>query len=184
VTGPHGTQPVDAFAGAQRRSWHSWIAGADGILALAAAILLPFGLMLILLGWYGAAHTPYLFEQVPYLISGGLVGLGLMLAGGLLYFGSWIARSSATQQASSNEIIALLQEIREELANRPEPPTRTAGKNGREQRLVATATGSMLHRPDCSVVAGRSGVKSVSESSGLRPCGLCDPLSTGSPATL
>ncbi len=175
---------ADPFAGAGRPSLRSWLAGSGTILSLVAVILLPLGLMVILLGWYGAAHTPYLFEQVPYLISGGLVGLGLMLAGGLLYFGSWIARSTATQQASNDELIGLLLDIREELANRPETATapaqrtrRSAGANG---SLVATATGSMVHRPDCTVVAGRSGLKKVGADSGLRPCGICDPLSAGS----
>ena len=170
-----------ALAGRRLRTW---LATSGTVLTLAAVILLPLGLMVILLGWYGAAHTPYLFEQVPYLISGGLAGLGLMLAGGLLYFGSWIARSSATAQASNDELIALLLDIREELASRPEvesaaPPQRTRRRpaNG---SLVATATGSMLHRPDCSVVAGKSGLKKVGPDSGLRPCGICDPLSAGS----
>jgi hypothetical protein len=171
----------DPFATAGRRSLRSRFATSDAILAAAAAVLLPLGLLVILLGWYGAAHTPYLFEQVPYAISGGMVGLGLVIAGGLLFFGSWIARSSAAQQASSEEVIALLQEIRDGLALRDEPAPRQVkgGSNGKSGRLVATATGSMLHRPDCSVVTGRSGLKTVSESSGLQPCGLCDPLSTG-----
>jgi hypothetical protein len=174
---------ADPFADAGRPSLRSWLASSGTLLTLVAVILLPLGLMVILLGWYGAAHTPYLFEQVPYLISGGLAGLGLMLAGGLLYFGSWIARSSATAQASNDELIGLLLDIREELANRPDEVaaptqrTRRAASNG---SLVATATGSMMHRPDCSVVAGKSGLKKVGPDSGLRPCGICDPLSAGS----
>lgn len=169
----------DPFAGARRRGLRGWLAGADSVLALAAAILLPLGFMIILLGWYGAAHTPYDFEQTPYLISGGLGGLGIMLAGGLLYFGSWIARSSAAQQASSDELLSVLLDIRDELAHRPEQATspRTRKGNG---TLVATATGSMMHRPDCTVVAGRSGLKPAKADSGLRPCGLCDPLSADS----
>lgn len=170
----------DPFGTAGRPSLRSRFATSDAILAAGAAVLLLLGLFVILLGWYGAAHTPYLFEQVPYAISGGLFGLGLVIAGGLLYFGSWIARSSAKQQASNDQVIALLQEVRDGLALRDEPPPRQVkgGSNGRG-RLVATATGSMLHRPDCSVVTGRSGLKTVTETSGLQPCGLCDPLSTG-----
>ena len=170
----------DPFATAGRRSMRSRFATSDAILAAAAAVLLSLGLCVILLGWYGAAHTPYLFEQVPYAISGGLVGLALVIAGGLLFFGSWIARSSAVQQASTDEVIALLREIRDGLVLRDEPvPRQVKGSNGNgRERLVATATGSMLHRSDCSVVTGRSGLKTVSESSGLQPCGLCDPLST------
>src|SRR5437660_736369 len=44
-------------------------------LVVAGGILMPLGLVFTLLGWYGAAHTTRLFEQVPYLISGGIIGL-------------------------------------------------------------------------------------------------------------
>src|SRR6185437_1264256 len=30
--------------------------------------LIVFGFVCILLGWYGAAHSPYLYQEVPYLI--------------------------------------------------------------------------------------------------------------------
>ncbi|MCW2669736.1 MAG: hypothetical protein JWO27_1633, partial [Frankiales bacterium] len=59
----------------------SRIRGVESILAIVSAVVLPLGLAMILLGWYGAAHSSYLFEQVPYLISGGLLGLGLVMAG-------------------------------------------------------------------------------------------------------
>jgi hypothetical protein len=45
--------------------------------------LIVFGFVCILLGWYGAAHSPYLYQEVPYLISGGLLGVALVLAGGI-----------------------------------------------------------------------------------------------------
>ena len=158
----------------------------DSALGVVSAVLLPLGLLLILLGWYGAAHTPYLFEQVPYLISGGLVGLGLVTGAGLLYFGSWVARSSAAQQRAGEEMLDLLREIREELADRPAPRAASAGAgasgNGyHPEGLVATARGSMLHRPDCAVVTGREDLRQVSADDGLKPCALCQPLAHTAP---
>jgi apolipoprotein N-acyltransferase len=88
---------------------------AEQLLAIASAFLLPLGLAMILLSWYGASHTPYLFEQVPYLISGGLLGLGLALVGGLVYFGSWIARGAAEQRRQGEQVVALLRDIRDDL---------------------------------------------------------------------
>ena len=153
-------------------------------LSLAGSLLMPLGLLAIGLGWYGAAHTPYLFEQVPYLISGGILGLGLALVGGLVYFGSWLARSAAAQERKSDELAALLREIRDELREAPRtaaPSRRTSssgssGTNGKAP-FVATARGGMLHRPDCAVVAGRTDLHAVSASGdGLAPCSLCHPL--------
>lgn len=147
----------------------------DRTLSLVAAVLLPLGLLVIVLGWYGAAHTPYLFEQVPYLISGGLVGLALVTGAGLLYFGSWVARGAAAQQRTAEETLALLREIRDGLGGERPATTRTA--NGHSE-FVATARGSMWHRPDCAAVAGRSDLRSVGpDGGGLQPCALCDPLS-------
>lgn len=48
----------------------------------AASVVL--GILLILLGWVGAARTARQIEQIPYLISGGLLGLALVFLGGLL----------------------------------------------------------------------------------------------------
>ncbi len=155
----------------------------DNLLGAVAAVLLPLGLLVIGVGWYGAAHTPYLFEQVPYLISGGLVGLALVTGSGMLYFGSWIARAASAQRQASAELADLLTQIRDELTARPaaSPPAPRGRKatNGLSP-FVATAHGSMLHRADCSVVAGRTDLHAVpAEGSGLQPCGLCDPLAAG-----
>lgn len=167
----------DTFAGVEPRPQQSRFRGADNLLGAVAAVLLPLGILVIVLGWYGAAHTPYLFEQVPYLISGGMVGLALVLAGGLAYFGTWIARGVASQQRSSEEIAALLREIRDGLTSREAAaPGRKAAVNG-SAAFVATPGGSMLHRPDCSVVSGREDARPVAADEGLTPCGLCHPLS-------
>lgn len=148
-------------------------AGVDRTLAVVAAVLLPLGLLVILLGWYGAAHTPYLFEQVPYMISGGLVGLALVTGAGLLYFGSWVARSAGAQQRAAEETLSLLREIRDGLGG-----ARSAATANGHTGFVATARGSMWHRPDCAVVAGREDLREVGpDGDGLKPCALCDPLS-------
>ncbi len=165
----------------------------EQLLAGVSAVLLPLGLLLILLGWYGAAHTPYLFEQVPYLISGGILGLGLSVVGGLVYFGSWLARGAAEQRAKTTELADLLREIRDDLRSeqrgapsaRPSRgPVSNGASTGAGAPFVATARGGMLHRPDCSVVAGREDLRHVSATTdGLSPCTLCSPLDADALAT-
>src|SRR5258708_24783763 len=61
----------------------------DRILLGAASILSPLGVVLIILAWYGASHTPKMYEQIDYLISGGVLGATLTILGGFLYFGYW-----------------------------------------------------------------------------------------------
>ena len=54
--------------------------------------LIVFGFVCILLGWYGAAHSPYLYQEIPYLISGGLLGVALVIGGGVLVRCAWSMR--------------------------------------------------------------------------------------------
>src|SRR5258708_3864961 len=54
--------------------------------------LIVFGFVCILLGWYGAAHSPYLYQEVPYLISGGLLGVALVIGGVVFLRCAWSMR--------------------------------------------------------------------------------------------
>jgi hypothetical protein len=54
------------------------------LLLLPGAFALVLGFVFMFFGWYGAAHTARQIEQIPYLISGGFIGLGLVFVGGLL----------------------------------------------------------------------------------------------------
>ena len=44
------------------------------------------GFVAVVFGWYGASHSAYLFQEIPYLISGGLLGVALVTGGGFLFF--------------------------------------------------------------------------------------------------
>jgi hypothetical protein len=48
--------------------------------------LMTLGLALILLGWAGASRSIVIEEQMPYLISGGLLGLALAIIGAVTLF--------------------------------------------------------------------------------------------------
>ncbi len=54
------------------------------LLLFPGALCVAVGFALMILGWYGASHTARQIEQIPYLISGGLMGLGLVMVGALL----------------------------------------------------------------------------------------------------
>ncbi len=61
-------------------------------LLFAGAIAMSLGFVAIVLGWYGASHSAYLFQEIPYLISGGLLGVALVAGGGFLFFSAWFVR--------------------------------------------------------------------------------------------
>lgn len=54
----------------------------DRAAAVGAVVL---GLLVLLLGYFGISGTEFVAEQLPYVISGGLFGLFLLLAGATLW---------------------------------------------------------------------------------------------------
>ena len=147
----------------------------DRWMLLVGGLLLPLGLLLVLLGWWGAAHTVFLFEQVPYLLSGGVLGLALVMAGGFVYFAYWMTLMVRENRTGRAELTAVLSRVERLLEDGQQP--RTARSAAPAGRLVATKTGTMLHRPDCVAVDGKTDLRDVTaETSGLTPCKLCDPL--------
>jgi hypothetical protein len=142
--------------------------------------MVPLGGILVMLGWFGASHTGRLFEQIPYMISGGLFGLVLVIAGGFCYFGFWLARLVSDERHQSNQLLQALERIEAQLANG------TNGSNGRSSRktpqarpeFVATVKGTLYHRPDCQVVAERNPQDLRAVKAGARgrtPCRICLP---------
>ena len=148
------------------------------IMSFLAALMLPAGIVVVLLGWWGAAHTPFVFEQIPYLISGGLLGIGLLMAGGLLYLGSWLARLAEQQRKEGEELRGVIVALRNEIERLPTALGSSSAAATAAGAYVATKTGTMLHRPDCSVVADRSDLRQVGADDGLTPCKICQPTAS------
>jgi hypothetical protein len=164
-------------------------------LMLAGSVAVGVGLLFVTLGWYGAAHTPNLYEQIPYVASGGFLGLGLVFLGAFFYFAHWLTelvKEGRAQSAAVVEAIGRLEETVRQQAGQDRYVMATNGSSVRpaeaapadadargnsepERALVATARGSMAHRPDCVVVGGKPGVRAVSADDDLQPCKLCDP---------
>jgi hypothetical protein len=150
----------------------------ERILLLLAGTVAPLGLVIVLLGWWGAAHTPFVFEQVPYLISGGLLGLGLLFLGSFFYFAHWLTQLVKEHRVQSLAVVEAIQRLQDQLAE-----TTMAAPTGRAsapqvssaEQLVATERGTMAHRPACVVVAGKGDLRAVTAADGLAPCKMCEP---------
>jgi hypothetical protein len=151
------------------------------VLFVAGAVLLPLGLVVIILGWYGAAHTPYAYDQLSYLVSGGLLGLGLTFCGGFLYFGAWLARIAADQRDSSKRLsdtLLVLADVvsRSATASTVTPGTVPAAERDPGSVLVLAGDGTTVHRADCPLVAHREDLRPAGpDAPGLTACRLCKP---------
>jgi hypothetical protein len=159
-----GSRLADRFRALSTRG----AADLDRWLLIAGGVALPLGIVLILLGWAGSSRTPFVFEQIPYLISGGLLGMALVFAGGFVYFTYWQTRSVRETREHQREVLAALDHIASLLGS--EVPASSS-------RLVSTAKGAMFHREDCPVAQRAKDLRTVRGTErGLRPCGICNPV--------
>ena len=140
----------------------------DRWLLIAGGVLLPLGALFIVLGWIGASRTPFMFEQIPYLISGGLLGLALVFGGGFVYFTYWQTRSVRESREHQRQLLDALEHIATLLGSELPAPA---------ERLVSTEKGAMFHRADCAVAQRAKKLKTVrGDEPGLKPCGICNPV--------
>ena len=127
------------------------------------------GLAVMWAGWNGAASYNDIRKQFPYLISGGLVGLALVVIG----VGLMIIQS---QRADRVQLEANLNELRRILERMTGLPT-SNGAAEAETDLVVAGPGA-YHRPTCKLVAGRDLRKMTieeAEAANLEPCRTCAP---------
>jgi hypothetical protein len=150
----------------------------DRTLLTVGSILMPLGVVLVMLGWYGSAHTTRSWEQLSYIASGGLGGVALVIAGGFCYFGFFLARLLAT----SREVLDSLLRLEERFETVGLSAQSPVDRNARLPlvSLVATRRGTMYHRPECATVAGRppAELRTVRATDGLSPCKICIPTPT------
>lgn len=141
------------------------------VLFWAGAILMPLGIVAIILGYYGAANTPYQYDQFSYLVSGGMLGLGLCFVGGFLYFGAWLARIASDGRESSKRLadtLLVLADVTSRAASLHD--------HGDTAALPVTAgTGTTVHRRDCALIAHRQDLAPASDLPGLTSCRVCRP---------
>ena len=165
----------------------------DRWLQIAGAVAVPLGALLIFLGWYGASHTTRVWEQMPYVVSGGMLGTALVFVGAFCYFAQWLTKlvqqsrqQAADAQAAAERTAEALERI-EQMLRTGTPGTKALSALetqavaasdhtiGRAS-LVATGNGAMIHLPDCPMIQGKANVREVApDEPGLRPCLVCEP---------
>ena len=126
------------------------------------------GFAAIWAGWNGAASYNDIRKQFPYLISGGVTGLALVVIGvGLLIIQS--------QRADRVQLEANLVELRAILERVTGAPATNGSESGGGQVVAGP---NAYHRPSCKLVAGRDLRKMTPEqaaAAGLDPCRTCRP---------
>jgi hypothetical protein len=132
--------------------------------------VMGLGLLVIGFGWYGISGRGAQVDgstdvraQLPYLVSGGFLGLALVVIGAALF----VAHTSRLERARNE---ALLEARFAQLSEALGVPVATAAG-------LVVAGGAAYHQPHCRLVDGREGQELVTveaaEATGLRPCRIC-----------
>jgi hypothetical protein len=141
---------------------------------IAAVALFVCGIVLVLLGWYGAANTNILSEQIPYLISGGLLGLGLIMVAGFFASSVGLERENRELRRQMERAVAGMA-----AGGAPRLSVVSSNPSPRTSDGVFTVPGGhSYHQAGCPLVEGKNATEvSIPEAtgSGLVPCKLCGP---------
>lgn len=136
-----------------------------------AVVLTALGFLLIVLAWNGAAERDFIQGQFPYLLSGGLTGLGLIVAGMSLALVQELRKQHATTLAKLDELVEAIVAGGASAGAGP-----TAVPDG-DDKVVAGRT--TYHSPSCHLVEGRGDLQVMSPDAardrGLAPCRICEP---------
>ena len=136
--------------------------------------LVVVGFLLIFLAWNGAAEKDFVQGQFPYLLSGGLSGMGLILCGLAL----------AASQAHRKDMLSLQDRIDELIATVNANAGGGAARGASLQSVptdadVFVTNGSTYHRASCRTVQGRAGLDLVTADDvaarELTACRVCRP---------
>jgi hypothetical protein len=165
------------------------------------------GLVIIGIGWNGAAgaggevnHVPVVQAQLPWLLSGGFLGLGVVVLGAAMMIANAYRETEARTAARLEALLETLErQGRAPAALAPgmapgvtprvpggapageatgDDPTLPGGIPVVRDDQVVVGTNS-YHRPDCRLVRGRSDAEVASAAAaagrGLSPCRVCNP---------
>ena len=88
---------------------------------VAGIVITLAGFAAIGLGWWGASGTKYVYQEIPYVVSGGLFGVALVFVGAALFarysaarlLRFWLARLVADQQIQTDHVVAAIAALAE-----------------------------------------------------------------------
>lgn len=152
-------------------------------------VLAGLGFLLLLVAYLGVSREVLVAKQIPYLVSGGLLGIGCVTLGSRLMLIEDLRRDSGRLDRLEQAIT----ELRSVLLSSPDAPvevTSRASRNGSSRStedlsddLLVLEGGETFHRFGCRMLANKTRVSPVTPTAardeGLKACRLCQPLTVG-----
>jgi hypothetical protein len=143
-----------------------------GLLGIAYCIA---GFVLIFLGWNGTASHDREAEQIPYVVSGGIAGLGLVVVGSALIVAHSLRTDRVELRGAIDDLRAAIE--RGETAAPPGAVAESEAAGAETETVIAGA--ESYHRAGCTLVVGQAEAVAMTRSdavaAGLTACRVCKP---------
>jgi hypothetical protein len=172
-----------------RRVFWGWVW--ENVRPVVGWVLAGLGALALLLGWYGVSGQALTAKQLPYLVSGGLVGIALIVMAGVFLatedFRRQVTRLSVLERKvddllallTTDDPVDLLPPAPGELADGRSAAGRPSVARTATEALLALPTGTVYHRPECALIVGKPAAVPVGAATiagrHLAPCRVCDP---------
>ena len=147
----------------------------------AGLILAALGLIAIGVGWNGAAGQTYLLGQIPFILSGGLIGISLVILGAAMLVVQGAREDRARLEAKLDLLTDAVMTGSGGAPRLAEPAPQDASG------LVIAGTAS-YHVPGCRLVDGREETSYLTpaeaQATDLKPCRVCQPESAQTNVTV
>lgn len=162
-------QPSNGLTERLQARW----AGMGGRLGIGISTI---GFVIIAVAWNGAASVDFAQGQIPYILSGGALGVGLIVVGSALM----VTESNRRDRREiETRLEALIQAVREGgPVTNGSAPAQAAAATAVDPNLVVSGR-TTYHDPECHVVKNRPEAsrvpRQVAKDTGLQPCRVCQP---------
>lgn len=142
-----------------------------------ALLFIGLGALAVGLATNGASGIPIVAAQMPYLLSGLGIGLGLIMFGSALMVVQAAREDRARLERKLDELVSAMHGL-----------AHPAGAAPADLKGLVVAGASSYHTPGCRLVEGRDEARYLTPNEArsrmLQPCRVCQPDSAGTePAT-
>ncbi|PSM38629.1 hypothetical protein C6Y14_36430 [Streptomyces dioscori] len=141
---------------------------------------LATGAVLCVLGWYGISGERYAERQLPYLASCTVPGAALIIAAAVLLTHGRNALAATRVEELYGLLVAAGPEDAASADGPAAAPVAVSGD------LLMVPGGTLWHRADCPLVAGKPEALPVDSrvlaGGDLAPCPICEPTASDDPA--
>ena len=140
-------------------------------------ICVGLGFLALFLGYMGVSGETIVEKQLPYLLSGGLAGIALVVFGARLLLIQDLRRDSGRL----DRLETMVAQLHGALLSRPDAPRQRVEATPEAGVWMALPSGTSFHTSSCPMLTGKERAEQVDQrdvaSRNLVPCPLCEPAS-------